>query len=208
MKKIVVFSLLILFFLGGFFTSAILTKKEIEKTNEAQKQCQSHLLQALSAPKKESEQDIYLYAQKIKALDNIIASTVYFSPQISYLSATKKEVIISLLGGAAMKADASDLVMRLSDNLKILEIRSGTAFPSYPRKISSDGIVTITGIASLDGAGMKLGQPNQIFITLLVEKTGDVKQKGKISVDKLNTKVFLQGNSILDPNLTFEEIEL
>lgn len=185
-----------------------MSRREINKTVQERKQCQSQLQQTLSAPQRTSDQDLELFAQKAKILDTIVESKMYFTPRISFLSDTKKEITISMVGGKAMNADAGDLVLNYSNNLKIIQILPGQAFPLYPRKVVTNGELAITGIASLENNKIKFGEPNKIFAILRVEKIGDIKQKGILSVKKTNTNVFLEGKSIFDPNKTFNQIEL
>lgn len=208
MKKIFVFLLFPLLFFCGFFVSENNMQKKIENIGIKEKQCQSQLKQTVVMAKKDQTQNEYISIQKEKELEGIVESKVYFSSKISRISATETEVNISLMGGADMKIDASDLILDYSDNIKIISIIPGSAFPSYPRKLLEGGKITVTGVASLNGTGIKLGQTNQIFVTLRVEKMKDLNQKGTITLNKGGTSAFFQGNPILDFGLTFEKIEL
>lgn len=207
-KKIVAFFLLFLTFIGGFIVSQIITKKELKEITAEKNTCISQLQQVVSQPKRVNEKDLNLYVQKTNALANIDESTLYFSPKISKQSPSRIEVVIMIIGGSGMKADASDLVMKYSNNLKIIEVLPGQAFPSYPRKVIGDGEITITAIATLGNNSVKLGEPNKPFATLIVEKTGASLIKGTISIDKVNTQIYLQGKPVFDPDKTFNQIEL
>lgn len=208
LKKIALFFLLSLFYACGFFTAITLGRQEAGKIELEKKQCLSQLKQVSETMKKTSDQDLNLYAKKAITLENVVESKTYFSFKKIQLSSTKFEITISLIGGSTMKADASDFVMKYTDNLKIEEIKTGTAFPSYPRKNIINGEITVTGIASLDNSGIKFGEVNNVFSTFIVEKKGDIKQKGILSIDKERTQIFLNGKSVLDIAKMFSQIEL
>lgn len=188
--------------------SEISTQKKVSSSIQTEKLCQTQLQQAIVLAKKNSAQNVCLSAQKEKVLEKVQDSKVYFSIKTSQTSAVETDIIISLLGGPSMKMDASDLVLNYTDNLTVLEIIPGQSFPTYPRKIAENGVITITGVARLDGNGIKLGEPNTIFATLRVKKTGDARQKATITVSTTNTSAYLEGNAVLDPSLTFGKIEL
>jgi hypothetical protein len=207
-RKLVFFLLIFLSFLCGFYVSQNISKKDLDKLTLEKKQCQTQLQDVLTSSKKRNDQDLNLYAQKTQALEKVVESTLYFSSRVSSLSPIKKEVALSMLGGASMKSDASDLVMGYTDNLKIVEIIPGTVFPTYPRKALVDGKITITGITSLENNEIKFGNPNNVFATLVIEKTGDPLQKGILTVDKSLTQIYLQGTSIIDTNKSVTQIEL
>ena len=183
-------------------------QKKVQSSIVQEKECKLQLKQALDLSKKEKIQDVCLSAQKEKELENVQESKVYFSSKVNKKTPTEFDVVISLMGGEAMRIDASDLVLIYSDNLTIEEMITGPALPSFPRKLSENGVITLTGIARLDEDGITLGQPNNVFVTLRIKKTGDSKQKGTITTNKNDTNAFLQGNSILDGEQTFETIEL
>ena len=208
LKKCIIFLLFILFYLGGFYTSETSTKKKVTSCIQTEKLCQSQLKQTIVLAKKNTTQDICLSTQKEKALEKVQDSKVYFSIKTSQKSEIETDIVISLLGGLSMKVDASDLVLNYTDNLTILEIIPGQSFPIYPRKIAENGVVTITGIARLDGSGVKLGESNTVFATLRVQKTGDIKQKASITLNTTNTSAYLEGRAVIDSSLTFGKIEL
>ncbi len=183
-------------------------QKKVSNSIQTEKLCRTQLQQAIVLAKKNTVQDVCLSMQKKKALEQVQNSKVYFSIKKSQRSAIETDIIISLLGGQSMKMDASDLVLNYTDNLTILEIIPGQSFPTYPRKIAENGVITITGVARLDGNGIKLGEPNTIFTTLRVKKIGDARQKAMITVNTTKTSAYLEGNVVLDPSLTFEKIEL
>lgn len=197
-----------LFFAGGYFISEKNIQKKIQSSVVVEKECMLQLKQALDLAKKEIKKDICLSVQKEKVLESVEETKVYFSSKTTKRTPTEFDVAISLMGGDSMRIDASDLVLNYSENLSIIEMIPGPALPSYPRKLSESGVIILTGIARLDGDGITLGQPNNIFVTLHVKKTGDSKQKGIITVNKNDTNAFLQGNAILDGEHTFETVEL
>lgn len=171
-------------------------------------QCDQKLQEALTSYKKVSKEDLNLYVQKTNAMEQIVESKMYFTTSVSYISNTKTKIVISLKGGKSMKADASDLVLSYSPNLVIQEIVPGVTFPSYPRKVVNAGELILTGVASLSGNGIKLGEPNTVFATLIVEKKGNQKQTGILSVDTTRTDIFLEGVSVLDRDALFKKIEM
>ncbi len=103
--------------------------------------------------------------------------------------------------------DAADLALSYSDNLTFSQILPGTAFPSYPRKIASEGAIIITGVASFN-TNIQFGESNKVFVTFVVEKLRDKNQKGTISIDVANTKVYMLEKSIFNESKSFKQIEL
>lgn len=200
MKKIAVILLLISFFLGGFFTAQTLFEKRIQTITLEKEKYKSLSQKIKECPQKECKQDLVLTKEKEKALENIVESKIRFSSKKTQTSPTLATITVTMLGGSAMKVDASDLVFNYSNNLKILKITPGSAFPSYPRIVAENGVLTVTGIATIGDKGIILGTPNETYVTFEVEKIGDIAQKGTLSIDMINTKAFLQGNSVLDEN--------
>jgi hypothetical protein len=208
MKKIAVILLFISFFLGGFFTSQNILEKRIQVITLEKEKYKSLSQKIQECPQKECKQDIKLTAEKEKALENVVESKIHFSAKKTQTSPILTTVVVTMLGGSAMKVDASDLVFSYTDNLKILKITPGTAFPSYPRIVAENSMLTITGIATIGDKGIILGKPNETYITFEVEKIGDTAKKGILTIDKTNTKAFLQGNSVLDENQEDLRIEI
>jgi len=208
MKKIIVSLLFVSFFLGGFFTSQLISEKRIQTITQEKEKYKVLSEKIKEYPEKECKQDINLTLEKVKAIEDVVDSNIYFTFQKSTQSSTQITVVVTMVGGSGMKVDASDLVLQYSNNLKITKITPGTAFPSYPRLIAENGVITVTGLATLDSNGMVLGTPNKTFVTLEIEKMGDLKENATLTVDKASTKAFLQGNSVLDESKTDFTIEL
>ncbi len=206
MKKIAVVLLFVSFFLGGFFTSQVVLEKQI-KTISAERDTYKALSQKIKeCPKQECKQDVKLTAEKEKVLENVVESKIHFTAQKQSVSPTVQLVTIMMVGGSAMKVDAADLVMNYSNNLKISTITPGKAFPTFPRTIAENGVFTVTGVATIGSDGIVMGTPNEVYVTFEVEKVGDI--KGTITLDKANTKAFLQGNAVLDEKHADIMIEL
>lgn len=207
-KRMAVFILLFITFLAGFFVSQNISRKEIDRIISQKNECVLKAQSGATLTRTISDEDLNLYFQKRKMLESTVESRLFFSPRVTKTQAGKTEVDIQLAGGANMKADASDLVLKYTNNLHILEIKPGTAFPLYPRKAIREGVLTITGVAALSGGNLAYGESNKPFITIVVEKVGPPAQIGLLSVDKINTQIYLQGNSIFDASKTFNQIEL
>lgn len=205
LKRGIVFLFFFLFFLAGFFTSENLIRGEVNDEMKKNEECQSQLKQA-RIPRKVTDQDVSLSIQKSKALESVISSTLFFSSRVSRSTSNRIEVVISMEGGAHMKADAADLVLTYSDNLRVIEVLPGKAFPSYPRKTYNDHSITITGLASFGSNGVTLGQANELFATVVFEKMGS--EKGVVSIDTSNTNVLLEAKPVLDSDKSFSKIEL
>ena len=208
MKKIIVFSLFFLFFVGGYGTSQFFADGKIQTILREKNQCLEQINNVSSTSQKNCKVNAAIAQQKAVALEKVVQTGVHFSSHVSHVSATKSEITVQLQGGKDMKVDASDLVMHYSQNLTVLSITSGNAFPIYPRSLAENGVITITGVASIQDSGILMGQPNSTFATLWVEKTGDSKQKGTLIIDSVNSKAFLQGKSVLDLSTSDMQISL
>ena len=207
MKTIIVSLLFILFFIAGFFTSEIISQNKKEPPVQPQVQCKSQLKEALIIERQTASQEAMLLEVKKKAVEDVVESHLYFTSQVISLSPTKSKIIISLIGGAQMKTDASDLtILYPPEHIAIREIQQGASFPLYPRQLAEGGVITITGIARLMGETIQMGEPNRIFVTLVVEKIGTAGESPPLSIDGNRTSVFLQGKSVLNIGKSVKEI--
>ncbi len=149
--------------------------------------------------------DLYLYAQKTKAMDEITSSEVYFSATKTQLNSRRFQIDFYLSAKDGMKVDGADLVLNVNRNLIIKKVTKGQVFPQYPRLVYTKQQATITGLASLSGNLVKLGQPNRIFTTVVVEKIIP-NQSAKISIDQASTKAYLNGEAVLNQIVSLKEI--
>ncbi|OGK72575.1 hypothetical protein A2459_02800 [Candidatus Roizmanbacteria bacterium RIFOXYC2_FULL_41_10] len=160
-----------------------------------------------SPTKKMSLSDLYLYAQKTKAMDEITSSEVYFSATKTQLDNRHFQINFYLSAKDGMKVDGADLVLNTSQNLIIKKITQGQVFPQYPRLVHDNQNATVTGLASLAGNMIKLGQPNRLFASLIVEKV-IFNQPAKITIDQSSTKANLNGEAVLNQSVSLKEINL
>ena len=150
--------------------------------------------------------DLYLVAQKAEALKNLSDTEVYFSAVKKPLSANRFYVEIYLSAQENMKVDGADLVINLDPNLTIANLQKGSVFPQYPRLIIDNNQIIITGLASLSGNNLKLGEPNQLFASFEVYKNSSAKAP-TITVDQRSTKAFLNGEYVLNQMVSFSQIQ-
>lgn len=208
MKKIAIVTLLICSFFAGYLISQKSTERKIQ-TLTLEKDKYKGMIDAMQqCPKKDCKEELRLTIEKEKSLEDVIESKISFVSRTKRFSSTKTVVTVTMVGGQGMKVDASDLVFLYSKNLKIGAITPGTAFPLYPRMVAEDGILTITGIATIGSGEIIMGKPNEIYVEFEVEKIGDATEKGTITLDTVNTNAFLQSNSVLDEGRKNEVIEI
>jgi len=150
--------------------------------------------------------DLYLVAQKAEALKNLSDTEVYFSAVKKPLSANRFYVEIYLSAKENMRVDGADLVMNFSPNLTVANLQKGSVFPQYPRLIIENNQIIITGLASLSGNTIKLGEPNQLFASFEVYKNSSANTP-LITVDQTSTKAFLNGEYVLNQMVSFSQLE-
>jgi len=150
--------------------------------------------------------DLYLVAQKAEALKNLSDTEVYFSAVKKPLSANRFYVEIYLSAQENTRVDGADLVMNLDPNLTVANLQKGSVFPQYPRLIADNNQIIITGLASLSGNNLKLGEPNQLFASFEVYKNSSAKAP-TITVDQNSTKAFLNGEYVLNQMVSFSQIQ-
>lgn len=207
-ERNVIFILLFIFFIAGFLTSEYLVKSDMTALLKEKSQCQSLLAQSGSNPSCLSEKDLALYVEKEKTLQKIVVSPVYFSSQVRILSPAKKEITISLQGNPSMKVDSADLSIIYPNTIQISSLLPGKAFPSYPRMITEKNKILISGASTINETNFVYGQPNTVFVTIIVEKIGPPAQEEVLTLDSKNTKIYFQGVSILDETKNITKIEL
>jgi len=150
--------------------------------------------------------DLYLAAQKAEALKNISNTEVYFSAIKKPLSSNRFLVEIYLSAKENMKVDGADLVMNLDPNLTVANLQKGSVFPQYPRLIVENNQIIITGLASLSANTIKLGELNQVFASFEVYKNSSANTP-LITVDQTSTKAFLNGEFVLNQQVSFSQMQ-
>jgi len=158
-------------------------------------------------PPEMSLNDFYLYAQKTKALEQVVASSVYYTTRVSKLSDSQVQVDFYLLGGERMKVDAADLSFNLDPNLELVQLNKGETFQNYPRLVKTNNHATVTGIASITGNSVLLGEVNKIFLSAIIKKINP-ELSSRLTIDFENTKAYLQGEPILNLVATIKDLQL
>lgn len=189
-------------------TSDFLNRKEFDRSAQENNQCRALLGKTGMTSCKVSDADLAVYVNKERALENVSASLISFSSKVSSLSPAQKKVVIMLQGNPSMKVDAADLVLKYSDNLTVISVKTGESFASYPKNKVDESNIYVSGVASINEGTVRFGEVNKPFVTLVIEKKGDMQKQGILTVDEINTKIFYQGVSVLDTNKEITQITL
>ncbi|KKQ23988.1 MAG: hypothetical protein US40_C0009G0032 [Candidatus Roizmanbacteria bacterium GW2011_GWC2_37_13] len=147
--------------------------------------------------------DIFFLSQKAKAETTVKKAGLYFSYKTAKFEDNLFKISIYLDGDEEGGADAADLKTNLN-NLKVKYLVNGEAFPAYPRKLTENNYILVTGTASLLGSKFIYGQRG-LFVELIAEKI-DPLRKSEATLDLEGTKIYLNGESILDEEKTFKKI--
>lgn len=197
-----------------FFVSVIIWsianysyQKKLSLLEEEKNICQKQLTQ-----KKQSTPltlaDASFIIQKDKGLASVKKSPFYFSAKTQKLTINQWRITVELAGEVEGAADAADLRLDLPESLTVSDIKTGPAFPIYPRKVIAVNYLLITGLASTDNDQMIFGQPNKIFAEFTVQATDNQFIKKQITVNKEDTKIYLKGESVLDTSKSVNLIYL
>lgn len=143
-------------------------------------------------------------AQSLQVEEQKKTSLVYFSQKTTPLPNNEVRIDISLNGKKDTSIDAADLILSYSSTLSIMEIIKGSAFPSYPRSMFQDGVITITGIALPQGNTVTYGKTGEVYATIILKKQG----RGTIEINTKDTQVYFGGTPVLDFTSNFKPIEL
>lgn len=200
-----------LFFLAFYLISLIALKEYYEKKLaklSAEKKTLQEDLKRQSQPPNVSLNDIFLLAKKNKLVNQAKKGQMYFSAKTNKLGKDEWLVIIMLEGDPESIADASDLRLDLDGSIETADLTTGDAFPLYPRKVTSNNAVLITGITSINKSNITFGSAGKTFVTLKVKKTQVLKVPAKISIDPKETAIYLNAENILDQTKNFKEILL
>jgi len=207
MKRLVVCILLLSFlFIAIWLAENCLYQKKVGSI-EAKKDIQQTQLTKKQLPTL-TQTDVSFITKRDKVLETIIKSPLYFSVKTQKFSVNRWTITIKLEGEIKGAADAADLRLELPENLTVSNIKVGPAFPFYPRKVAVNNYLLISGVASADNNQMVFGEPNKIFAELTVQTINNQLDIKKIVVDKNDTKIYLNGESILDINKSIKIIDL
>lgn len=154
--------------------------------------------------------DASFVTKRDKELESVTKSPLYFSAKTNKLSASQWIVTIELSGLVDSAADASDLEVIFPENLVASDLKVGNAFPLYPRKIIEGNYLLVTGLASANNNEMVYGKPNKTFAEFTVSVLSDTNQVGKkqITTSQEDTKIYLNGESVLNADKSVKIIEL
>lgn len=152
--------------------------------------------------------DISFVFDKYKELMSIKKTPLYFTANTQKLSINQWKVTVELDGGDDGAADAADLRLDFPEGLTVFDLKTGSAFPLYPRKVVADNYILLTGLASIDNNQMVFGKPNKIFAEFTVQTKDNQLNKKQITVNKEDTKIYLNGESVLDTGKSVNLIDL
>jgi len=208
MKNIIIYILSVISVIACivWLNTSYNNQKKIALLEELNSACQQKLdrQQKLSI----SLGDFYLMAQKNKTLATFKTSPLFFTTN-TVKNNNQWQVSVYLQGDGRAAADAADLRLDFGNNLEVVEIKTGTAFPLYPRKVIGKNYLLITGLASLANNNVVFGQPGKLFADITIEASGTASnQKHSLSLNKSDTKIYLNGESVFDDKKTFNQIVL
>lgn len=152
--------------------------------------------------------DTSFILKRDKVLESVIKSPLYFDAKTQKLTTNKWKVTINLSGDINGAADAADIKLNLSEGLTISELKEGSAFPLYPRKVISNNYILVTGLATIINSKMIFGEPNKIFFEFIVQTTENHQNARLIRIDVNDTKIYLNGESVLDIDKNVSLIDL
>ncbi|MFA6532429.1 MAG: hypothetical protein WCT22_00350 [Patescibacteria group bacterium] len=208
MRRFVV-DLFVLFFVSLVIGSVLnysyqkkLALLTIEKNN-----CQKQLVE--KKPPVLTLSDASFVSKRDKELESVKKSPLYFSAKTNKLSASQWIVTIELSGLPDSAADASDLKIIIPENLVASDLKVGNAFPIFPRQVIDGSYLLVTGLASTNNNEMLYGKPNKIFAEFTVTVANNNQtDKRQITVDTTDTKIYLNGESVLNTDKSVKLINL
>jgi len=152
--------------------------------------------------------DAYLVVRKEIVLASVKKSLLTFSAVTAKLSQDKWKVTVWLNGNSQGAADASDLKLNLPASAIVTDLKTGSAFPIYPRQVIDEKYLLITGLASFNNNQFVLARPQKIFVEFTIEISNLLENERKIIVDQTDTKIYLNGESVYNPDQPFNQITL
>lgn len=153
--------------------------------------------------------DASFVSKRDKELESVTKSPLYFSAKTDKQSVSRWVVTIELSGLADSAADAADLKVIIPEDLIASDLKMGNAFPLYPRQVIDGNYLLVTGLASPNNNEMIFGKPNKIFaeFTVTVVNSNQT-SKRQITIDESDTKIYLDGESVLNTDRTVKLINL
>lgn len=152
--------------------------------------------------------DASFIIQKEKELASVKKSLLYFSAKTQKLTVNQWKITVRLEGDIDGAADAADLRLDFPKSFIVSDLIVGSAFPIYPRKVMAEDYLLVTGLISISNNQMIFGEPNKIFVEFTVQTTDNQPIEKQITVNKEDTKIYLNGESILDTNKSVNLINL
>ena len=153
--------------------------------------------------------DASFVSKRDKELESVTKSPLYFSAKTNKLSVSRWVVTIELSGLTDSAADAADLKVIIPEDLIATDLKTGNAFPLYPRQVIDGNYLLVTGLASPNNNEMIFGKPNKIFAEFTVSAVNNNQtSKRQIVIDAGDTKIYLNGESILNTDKTVKLIDL
>lgn len=187
--------------IGAILVFIPLKQEKDRLANEAKisKQTATSLkTQVADMQKREASQ---IEIEKQTALSEKKEGMVYFTAKSTLLPGGDTQIDITLNGEGNVSVDATDLVISYPSTVDVKEIKKGKAFPSYPRTLSKNGNIIITGIALPMGSSITYAKVNELFATIIVNKKTDV----KMNINIKDTQAYFNGEPILDFARSFKE---
>jgi len=135
-------------------------------------------------------------------------NTVHFQVQSPEAVSQGYQLQIFLLGAPTQLIDAADLAVEAGPNLRLVSAQPGETFPQYPRMSIESTRAVFTGVAGLMSGNQKdYGQPNRVFVSLVVEKI-DPALPATLLINTTDTKAYFNGEPILNKKQSLQKISL
>ncbi len=208
MKKILPYLLIVVAFIVGFYLNQRISQKKIDSERRAKEEAQQQYQQLKQLKVEKQKEAVELTLKKEKALENVTTGAAYFTAEKKNLTPGNYQIDIYFNAGDKAAADAADLTLDIPDDLKVTQVIPGKAFASYPRQLIGQKTVIITGVTVIQQDKIQFGQPNQLYTSLIIEKPATSSTVSEITLNKNNSKIFFQGESIMDYQRSFTNITL
>jgi len=152
--------------------------------------------------------DVSFANNRDKELETITKSQLYFDTKVQKLTDNQWKITIKLAGNVEGAADAADFKINIPIGLTVSDLKTGIAFPLYPRKVITENYLLVTGLASTVDNKLVFGKPNSVFAEFMAEATDGQLNKKPIPINDQETKVYLNGESVLDAAKSVSQINL
>jgi len=197
----------ILSFFAGLSLMFIFNRQAINLLSKEKNKCEAEKIQIDNAKspttKPLTKQEIYLLADKAKKMEEYQPQKLYFSSKITKTKSDLITVDVIIEGNKESLFDAADLRIDFTEGIRILDVKKGTAFSSYPQISVKGASILVTGIASVTNQGIDYGKVGEPYITIQVKQ---LQKTGKMTINKENTNVYLMGETIFDKENTKYEV--